>query len=189
MCWSNNCFGFETQTSDSAKLDLILSRLGALDTKFDGLLLTFGELSTKVDALQTTVDDHKESIAAIRAELDTNKAEMRAIKTSHNAREQRLRSNTLRVFNIPYSDGESADNFKPLAAKIYDRILRPTMVAAKNSGDIGAVPQQATIIEACFRAFTPSSHPADAARPPPGVRPPPLLQSSFASLPTPIRGL
>ncbi len=157
----------------SAKLDLILSKLNSMETKFDGLLTKVEQLSTTVSELQTTVTEHTESIATLRAELDTNKADLRALKTAFNTREQRLRATTLRIFNVPTSPGESAENFKPLAAKIYDRILRPAFVAAKASGDLGAVPQQATAVEACFRAFSPTVSPeassGQSAAPPPVI--------------------
>ncbi len=151
---------------DNAKLDLILSKLESMETKFDGFLTRFDALSTRVDTLESSITSNTAnistnaaSIAAIQSELASNKAEIRTLKTSFNNREQRLRSTTLRIFNVPATVGESLENFKPLASKVYDKILRPALVAAKSAGDIPSVPQQATLIEACFRTSTNTSPP------------------------------
>ena len=143
---------------DSDKLDLILEKLKSFDTlekKIDNLDSKFNDLSTTVNTLNTTVASHTSEIAEIRAELAKNKEDIRSLKVSHNNREQRLRACTLRLFNFPTAPGESVDNYKPLAAKVYDRIIRPALSAAKGAGDIGTLPQQQNAMEACFRVFSP----------------------------------
>ncbi len=142
--------------------------LDSLETKIDGIDRKFSDLSATVTTLQTTVTTHTDDIAEIRQELASTKADIRSLKVSHNYREQRLRACTLRLFNFPTAAGESVDNYKPLAAKVYDRIIRPALTAARTSGDIGTVYQQQNALEACFRVFSPQA-------PPPGSPPPPVI--------------
>ncbi len=152
-----------------------LDALESLNTKIDGISTSLNELSSKVNTIQSTVNTITSDIAAntaaiaeLRGELLLNKQEVKALKTSHNMREQRLRATTLRLFNFPVSDGESIDNYRPLGARVYEKIVRPALVAAKAAGDIGTVSQQQNCIEACFRVFSPRE-------PPPGSAPPPII--------------
>ena len=157
---------------DSDKLDQILAQVKKLDSveatvkDIDARLLS---LSTTVGNLQSTVSSHTSEIAEIKADLAKHKTEIRTIKTAQHLREQRLRSTTVRLFNFPYQVGESLDNFKALSSRVYDRIIKPTLVAAKSSGDLGSVPQQQTAVEACFRFYSPNQPEAAASSPPPPV--------------------
>ena len=49
---------------------------------------------------------------------------------------------------------DSIDNYRPLTARVYDRIVKPLLTAAKSAGDIGSVPQVQNTIEACYRVYT-----------------------------------
>lgn len=142
-----------------------VKNLDAVEQKIDGLSTRFDSLSTKVSSLESTVNQHTSDIAEIRAELAASRAEVKVLKTSHHLREQRLRSSTVRLFNYPYFVGESLDNFKGLTTKIYERIIRPTLVAAKAAGDVGSVQQQQNVIEACFRIY-PASEGGASSTPP-----------------------
>ena len=138
------------------KLDLILSKVNKLDSieeRIAGISTSLNTLTTKVTALSTTVETHSSDIAELRSRLDKQSDEIRSLKSSHHKREQRLRSNTARLFNFPYAVGESLENFKSLTGKVYDRVIKPTLVAAKAAGDICTVPQQQTAIENCFRVY------------------------------------
>ena len=152
-----------------------LDTLDGLNTKIDGIASSLGELTNKVNNLQTSVTTNTSDIAAntaaiaeLREELRLNKQEVKTLKTSHNMREQRLRATKLRLFNFPVNDGESIDNYRPLAARVYEKIVRPALVAAKAAGDIGTVSQQQNCMEACFRVFSPRE-------PSPGSAPPPVI--------------
>ena len=119
------------------KLDLILTSIGNLSSKFD-------RLDGKVTALQTISDTHGQAIADLQREVID-------LKEAGNARDQASRGCVVRVFNIPVSVDESADNNKVLAGKVYDRVLKPVLAAAKAKGDISVLPQATTVIEDCFR--------------------------------------
>lgn len=141
------------------KIDLILLQVQKIDSvekEIKSLNDKFDQLSTKVTTIEKTVNDHAAAISEIKKEMASSKAEMKTLKTSYNNREQRLRASTIRVLNFPCQPDDANDNYKALTARIYDRIVRPAIVAAKAAGDISSVPQQQNAIEACFRAFTPS---------------------------------
>ncbi len=159
-------------SSDSAALAQILDKLNKLDVverKIDSIDRKFDELSSTVNTLQTTVAGHTDEIASLRQELDAHKAEVKQLKFSHNIREQRLRACTIRVFNFSYVVGESLDNHKALAARVYDRIVRPAMAAARAGGDIGSVSQQQNAIETCFRIVAPREETLLSPQPPPVI--------------------
>ena len=61
---------------------------------------------------------------------------------------------------------------------MYDRILRPALVAAKTARDIGTIPQVQTAVEACFRAFT-QTEPATST---PATPPPVIVRLSTTTL-------
>ena len=152
-----------------------LDTLDSLNTKIDGIASSLNQLTTRVNSLQQSVDSNIKNIETntaaieeIRAELQQNKSDIKSLKTSHNLREQRLRSTTVRLFNFPVLAGESVDNYKSLAARVYDKVVRPSLVAAKAAGDVGVVSQQQNCIEACFRSFSPRE-------PAPGSPPPPVI--------------
>ncbi len=154
--------------SDSALLQQIwlkVKNLDAMEKKLDGLDSKFNEISGKVTELSNTVSAHATSIAEIQAELAKTKADMKTLKTNQNSREQRLRATTVRLFNFPSFTGESLDNFKALATKVYERVLRPTLVAAKAAGDVGSVPQLQNVIESCFRIYPQSPAPPSSPSP------------------------
>ena len=152
-----------------------LDALDTLNTKIDNIATSLNQLTTQVNSIQSSVDSNtadiaknSTAIAELRAELQQNKLDVKSLKTSHNQREQRLRATTIRLFNFPVILGESVDNYRPLATRVYDKVLKPALVAARAAGDVGSVSQQQNCVEACFRAFSPKE-------PPPGAAPPPII--------------
>jgi len=72
-----------------------------------------------------------------------------------------LRGNALRIFNFPGSDSETN-----LAAKVYDKLLKPILAAAKSKGDLTTLPQCANTIDDIFRV---GKFAAGANKPPPPI--------------------
>lgn len=141
------------------KLDQILAQLKSLDSKVDSVNSKLEALNTTVTNLGKEVASNTADIKELRADFEKYKtdseAELKKLKTSFNHREQQLRSTTVRIFNLPPIFGESVDNYKGLASRVYDCLIRPALVAAKAAGDLATVPQQQNSIEACFRAYVP----------------------------------
>ncbi len=153
-------------TSDK-KLDAILNRLEAMDTKLDEYNSAVQRLTTTVNTIRSDVDDHTRDIAELREELNkykTDNREVRGLKEQLNHREQQIRNSTIRIFNLRPLRGESIDNYKGLSARVYDKIIRPVLIAAKTAGDLGSVPQVQDAIDGCYRVFSPTE--PDASRPP-----------------------
>jgi len=137
------------------KLDQILASLKTLNSKFD-------KLESKVTVLQVTSAAHDHSITELQKEV-------KQLKEAGNVRDQEARANVIRIFNLPVADDESANSNKILAAKVYDRVFKPVLTAAKAKGDLATLPQHQTLIEDCFRARGPSSNSSSNSGPPPPV--------------------
>ena len=154
-----------------SKLDEILARLGKLDvleSKMDELSRTVSGLTTSVNTLKTDVAANTAAIAEIRQELAADKKEIRSLKEQLNHWEQLLRGSTVRVFNLLPLRGESVGNYHGLTNRVYDKIIKPCLVAAKANGEVGTVPQVQNCIEACCRVFSPTE-------PEPGAPPMPVV--------------
>ena len=84
---------------------------------------------------------------------------MLKLKEAGNLRDQASRLNVIRIFNFPIVDDETNNSNRILATKVYDRILKPILTAAKSKGDIASLPQQQTLVEDCFRTRGPGAGP------------------------------
>ncbi len=150
------------------KLDEILARLGAMDTKLDEYNAAVTRLTTTVNTIRADVDNNTKDIAELREDFnkykESNNKEVRSLKEQLNFREQQIRNSTIRLFNLRPLRGESVDNYKGLAGRVYDKIVRPVLVAAKAAGDLGTIPQVQNAIDSCYRVFSPTE--PDASRPP-----------------------
>ncbi len=150
--------------SQPDKLDQILNQLRSLDSKIDGVNTKLETLNSTVVTLRSDVTSNTANIQQLRDDFESYKSEtskdILRLKTSFNHREQQLRSCTVRIFNLPTVHGESVDNYKGLSARVYERLIRPALAAAKAAGDLATVPQPQNAIEACFRAYMPTEPPA-----------------------------
>jgi len=141
---------FIIMASQDAKLDLILSEMASLKKSTAEIAL----LVTRVNTLETTV-------AAQQATINALNTDVKNLKDLVNFREQQHRSSTIRVFNFPGSDAETN-----LATKVYDRLFKPILAAAKQKGDLATLPQVGTTIENIYRA---GKFAAGANKPPPPI--------------------
>ena len=94
---------------------------------------------------------------------------MKKLKETCNSRDQDSRSTVIRVFNFPVSETESADGNKGLSNKVYDRVIKPVLAAAKNKGELAALPQLQTILTECFRTRSAVTSSSGGTPPPPPV--------------------
>lgn len=150
-----------------------LQKLSVLDTivaKLDDLGSKVSILTDTVNVLQSDIKANSGDIKELRRDFETFKSstcdELRAVKTTLNNRELQLRSSAIRLFNYPVLRDEAGDNYKALQQRVYDRILRPLMTAAKGAGDLASVPQIQNTIESCYRVFQQEEH-QDGKAPPP----------------------
>jgi hypothetical protein len=130
------------------KLDLLLEAVGNVLKSQANL----EKLVSRVSTLEATV-------AAQQTHISSLTKEVRILKDQANTWDQMKRANTLCLFNFPCSDGDAN-----LTTKVYDRVLKPILVAAKAKGDISSVPNAHNCLEAIFRAGKPAPN-----KPPPPI--------------------
>ena len=111
-------------------------------------------LVNRVNTLETTV-------AAQQATINSLTNDVKYLKDLVNSREQQSRDSTIRIFNFPGSDAETN-----LTNKVYDKLLKPILAAAKQKGDLATLPQVGTTIEDIYRA---GKFAAGANKPPPPI--------------------
>ena len=143
-------FRMASQLTSDQKLDRLLQEISIVRDKQD----TLEKLVTRVGVLETKVEEQDAVIKSLMSEVTSLKGKV-------NTLEQLQRSNTIRLFGFPGSNDETH-----LASKVYDRILKPILTAAKTKGDISSVPQLNNTVEEVFRAgkFSPGAN-----KPPPPI--------------------
>ena len=146
--------------TDSAKLDLILASVNNLNTSVNSLNSKFDKLEAKVTVIESKVATQDLVISDLQSQLTK-------LKTSCNIRDQESRSSVFHIFNFPTSEAEVADGNKGLSSKIYEKVLKPIRTAAKNKGELAALPQLQTVMADWFRIRAPNHAAADS--PPPTV--------------------
>jgi hypothetical protein len=135
----------------------------SLEDKVDIMLELLVKQSTLLTKSQQKIEELEKENSTKRTTISTLSREVYSLKNSCNRRDQLLLSNSIRIFGVSIGDDEpnATDGGKALASKIYDKILKPVLVAAKIKGT-----NASNVIETCYRAGKPST---DKARPPPVV--------------------
>ena len=136
--------------------------------KFDQIMATlsilvkgqenFNKLVAKVDNIETSVTTHTSDIESL-------KREVRSLKDAANARDQDSRGLSIRLFNFPIIDEDETS----LTSKIYERVIKPILLAAKDDGEISTVPSAYNCLECAFRIGRPTFHPDGKPKAPPPV--------------------
>jgi uncharacterized coiled-coil protein SlyX len=140
--------------------DLSAAQNASSDQKLDMLLAAMGTLlesQAKIEKLTTTVCSLETKVASQEVTITTMQKEMKRMKEQLNDYDQQSRTQFIRLFNFPMADDDTAaDSGRALANRVYDRILKPIIVAAKAKNDITTVPQCANVIEDIYRVGKPS---------------------------------
>jgi hypothetical protein len=159
-----------------SSFDLNAAQNASSDQKLDMLLAAMGSLlegQAKIEKLTSTVCSLEKKVASQEATITTMQKEMKRMKEQLNDSDQHSRTHFVRLFNFPMADDDiAADSGRALAYRVYDRILKPIIVAAKAKNNITTVPQCANVIEDIYRVGKPSMKD--------GVqRPPPIIIKLF----------
>jgi len=131
----------------------------SLEEKVDLILFFLAGMAKKqeqVDALVVQVNTLEAKLASQEIIINTLSKESRTAKEAINNREQADRGNTLRLFGLPLTTDEQDGN-KTISSIVYDRVLKPILIAAKNKGLATSVPQLSNLITDCYRVGKPSS--------------------------------
>ena len=139
-----------SQLTMDQKLDLMLQKISSVEDKQQNL----EKLVNRVSELENIVHGQTEVIKNLTSEVTI-------LKDKVNSFEQLQRGNAIRLFGFPGSNDETN-----LSGRVYDRILKPILAAAKTKGDISSVPQINNLVEDVFRA---GKFAAGANKPPPPV--------------------
>jgi hypothetical protein len=133
------------------QLSLVISMLKEQGELLSDTRRMLADSQAKVLALEAKVGALEHKVTSLECDLTS-------LKEVSNNREQASKLCTIRVHGFPVSDEELAatDGGKTLANKVYERILKPILAAARAKGDIPSVPHCANAIEDCYRAGRPS---------------------------------
>jgi hypothetical protein len=119
---------------------------------------TLNETRKMLADSQAKVSVLEDKVTVLESTVKKLETDVSLLKEGANVREQQLKLCSIRVHGFPVTDDELAatDGGKTLASKVYDRILKPILNAAKAKGDISSVPHCSNAIEECYRAGRPS---------------------------------
>ena len=153
-----------SQLTADQKLDLVLQEITSvkqLQLDIKHLVTRVATLETKVQAQDDVIKRHEETIKSLSTEVTS-------LKEKTNLQEQLQKGDAIRLFNFPGSNDETG-----LSSKVYDKILKPILQAAKSKGDLSSVPKLNDLIDDCFRVgrFSPGAN-----------KPPPPIIIKFISL-------
>jgi len=104
------------------------------------------ELEARTEVLETSFTDLHGKVTQIKtkmgAEISALKSELNYVKTTQNARDQQQSSLSIKLSGLPITEDEkkAVDPDKFLAKRIYDKLLKPILLAAKENGHIDVVP-------------------------------------------------
>lgn len=127
--------------------------------KMSGEIASLREEMKESDALHIkTIND----VAALRKEVAS-------LKASINEVEQKERADSIRVTGITVTEAEEEEcgPSKAIGRKVYDRLLKPILTAARAKGDIRRVPAEENLIVSAFKLGKGWKNPAGIVLPPP----------------------
>ena len=136
---------------DSEELSLkdIMTELSAIKNKLDKV----DTLETKLDSLKTKLDSMAEENkklamenGELKAQLKSQEETIEAMKVGLDAVERHQRTWSVRVFNIPLTAAEERDPVLTMN-KVYDLLLHPILVGAREDGAIRNIPDCEQLLE------------------------------------------
>jgi hypothetical protein len=131
-----------TSLTSDQKLDHLLTAMASVQKTVDNI----EALMVRVAALETKNKALEDRNLVLESSVKSLTLEVKQLKDHVNSREQESRVTAIRLFNFPGSNEEIN-----LAGRIYDKILKPILQAAKSKGDISSIPQVGNTISDVFR--------------------------------------
>jgi hypothetical protein len=109
------------------------------------LIASVTALTAKVDSIEKKL----EAVEALQGTVSNLTNEVETMKVTVNALEQDAKACLVRVSGLTVSDAEMQQHGyeKAIIKKVYDRIVKPILSAAKNNGDIESVPTMLNVLE------------------------------------------
>ena len=147
-----------------------------VEQKLDFLIHMSVNTAKEVKETNTLLENLTKRVTALETETGAIQNEMKLLKNTVNRLEQQNRNLSIRVMGLPLFEGENTTRL------VYDRILKPILVKAKDSNKIGAVPQLTILITDAYR-IRPRGGLASTVSDMNSVLPPPLMSSSSSLQP------
>ncbi len=145
-------------------IDLQAAKDLSTDDKLDLLLSLVADLHKS----QAKVEKLSVEVADLQARVGHQDDLIKKLREQNNNLEQLTKGKSMRIFNFPMGEDAGADVGKALAARVYDKLLKPLLTAAKAKSEISSVPQCINVIESIYRVGKPTTRDGV-------VRPPPIM--------------
>lgn len=126
------------ELNSDQKLDLLLTLVADLHKSHEKV----EQLTVKVNDLQARVGHQEDTI--------------KRLKEQCNNLEQLSKAKTIRLFNFPMGEDVASDSGRALAARVYERILKPLLTAAKAKNEITTIPQCNNVVDTIYRVGKPT---------------------------------
>ena len=124
-----------------------------VDQKLDFLIAGF-------TSFRMTLSEVQHHIKNTDKEVNSLKQEVKQLKDIVNKYEQASRNLNVRIIGLPQAASENTPK------QVYDRIIRPLLVTAKDAGKINSVPQLSTVVTEAYRMRPKDSGTTSPSRPP-----------------------
>jgi DNA-binding transcriptional MerR regulator len=124
------------------------------NAKLDEILTLLRNQGSDIAETKKMLADSQARVTKLESKVEALEKEVKRLKETSNDREQAAKSRTVRLFGYATSDEETrtTDGGKSFSNKLYDRIIKPCLNAAKTNGDIPSTPQFSTAVEKIYRA-------------------------------------
>jgi hypothetical protein len=138
-----------TEADHHSDIDKILARFDNVDAKLNKI----DAIEVKVNSLETLLIDLKNENKQLKEELARKEKQLDDFQSTLNNQEIRLnnmeqhhRNWSARVLNVPLTAEEEQDP-EAVIQKVYNLVLHPILVGAKNAGNIKIIPPAEQLLE------------------------------------------
>jgi hypothetical protein len=127
------------------------SQVSTIEQSLQYLIANSNATNAKLDVALNKLEAIANRVDNIESDVKHAFAEIFELKDKINNIEQKERSLAIRIFGLPTSSDEKDSIDNSTAKHVYDRILRPILIHAKDQKLINSVPQLQNVINEAFR--------------------------------------
>lgn len=143
--------------SADEKLNFLMAKMCEMSSYMSVNQEKVSALEARADAVEEDISDLRSEVTSIKSNLEASiinlQSELISVKTTLNVRDQQLRSKSVKLSGLPFSEDEASSS-EPglvLAETVYARILCPILNAAVEAGAISYVPTLGDCIDEIYR--------------------------------------
>ena len=119
-----------------------------------------------VQKIESGFGAQQAKIAKLESTVEVLSNEVHTLKNLVNHREQEFRSCSIRISGFPLTEEEKTQGSKYLSERLYDRVIRPILTAAKANGLLEKVPTLPNTVLSCYRVGSAAAKPNKPNSPP-----------------------